>query len=75
MPLFVIFVVHQGSVLSPLLFNIVHNFLTSKEVLYSSVQNFLACNVMQEFLLRVLFSDDIALSSETSGRVLLETMV
>lgn len=42
--------VHQGSVLSPLLFNIVINFLTSK--------------LMQDLLLSVLFADDVGLTSE-----------
>ena len=48
---FVLLGVHQGSVLSPLLFNIVMNFLTS--------------NLMQELLLSVLFADDIGLASES----------
>ena len=49
-PFLVLLGVHQGSVLSPLLFIIVINFLTSK--------------IMQELLMSVLFADDIGLASE-----------
>ena len=54
-PFFVLLGVHQGSVLSPLLFNIVINFLTSK--------------VMHELLLSVLFADDVGLASERVAKL------
>ena len=47
--------VHQGSVLSPLLFNIVLNFLTS--------------GIMQELLLSLLFADDVGLASERVSKL------
>ena len=54
-PFFVLLGVHQGSVLSPLLFNIVLNFLTS--------------GIMQELLLSLLFADDVGLASERVSKL------
>src|SRR5687768_2879865 len=52
---FVLHGVHQGSVLIPLLFIIVINFLTSK--------------LMQELLLSLLFADDVGLASERVAKL------
>ena len=54
-PFFVLLGVHQGSVLSPLLFNIVINFLTSK--------------VMHELLLRILFADDVGIARDRVAKL------
>lgn len=47
--------VHQGSVLSPLLFNIVMNYITS--------------NITDKLLLSVLFADDVGLASDDAAKL------